>query len=97
MGWTKRALRRREQRTFGDFALDQILICIAFGSVLICLRKSDLTTHIHIGAKGFFRFFLQYFLRFAKNIANFYTNFCNPQKGSQIFAIVIDLFCVFLR
>ena len=55
----------------------------------------------HIGAKGFFRFFLQYFLRyflrFAKNIANFYTNFCNPQKISQIFAIVIDLFCLFLR
>ena len=51
----------------------------------------------HIGAISFFRFFLRYFLRFAKNIANIYTNFCNPQNISQIFAIVIDLFCLFLR
>ena len=46
---------------------------------------------------NFFSFFLRYFLLFAKNIANIYTNFCNPQNISQIFAIVIDLFCLFLR
>ena len=50
----------------------------------------------HIGAKGFFRFclqyFLRYFLRFAKNIANNYTNFCNPQNILQIFALIFAVF-----
>merc|ERR1712218_752330 len=48
-------------------------------------EKRDLlavTIFDHIGAIIFFRYFLQ----FAKNIAIIYTNFCNPQNISQIFA-----------
>ena len=43
----------------------------------------------HIGAISFFRFFLRYFFRFAKNIANIYSNFCNREKSVCVCIVLV--------
>ena len=61
-----------------------------------CLLIDCAPTFLHIRAIIVFRLFLRCFLSSSKNTVNIYANFCSTQNISQIFAIAIDFFGLFL-